>query len=103
MARQQAGDQLGAIGAERRGRAVKRDCGERTKDPIRLPFAPLAGCEEKRMGIPIRQIGLVALIAVAATACQSGGSAQHFALGTKNSEPAGITTGPDGRVLPASP
>src|SRR5436853_7729113 len=39
--------------------------------------------------------GVVALLA---TACGGGGGATHFAIKTKNSQPAGITTGPDGHL-----
>ena len=40
----------------------------------------------------------LALVALLATACGGGGAATHFSLRTKNSQPAGITTGPDGNL-----
>src|SRR5581483_11295678 len=41
---------------------------------------------------------VLAVTALVATACGGGGAATHFALQTKNSQPAGITTGPDGHL-----
>ena len=39
-----------------------------------------------------------AVVALLGTACGGGGAAKHFALKTKNSQPAGISSGPDGHI-----
>src|SRR5581483_10401716 len=41
---------------------------------------------------------VLAVTALVATPCGGAGAATHFALQTKNSQPAGITTGPDGHL-----
>ena len=40
----------------------------------------------------------VVAVAFLATACGGKGAATHFGLPTKNSQPAGITSGPDGNL-----
>src|SRR6266550_2689205 len=67
------------------------------------PRARMPGRQGRRrnMSTPIRGTvfgAVVAAIALVATACGGGGAATHFALRTKNSQPAGITTGPDARI-----
>ena len=41
---------------------------------------------------------VVAVVALVATACGGEGAATHFSLPHKNSQPAGITSGPDGNI-----
>src|SRR5215211_6683945 len=65
---------------------------------FRASRTPAGKGEDGAMRSRITGFVFVALFALVATACGAGDEATHFKLANKNSQPAGITTGPDGHV-----